>query len=329
MRVDLSGRDEAVRKTLIRIHDLKSIDNNLFSKYSNIPIDNSLSSKILEYINYFRLYFEEVKFENQFAFAIIEFKMGEPKLIGPFTPDICHTEEKLISAIKEYIHKKKEIIKERIIEHILNFTNRSPCIGRKKYDPCFPHLSNFSEDMNNTYNIMVHNIFQDIFGATGRDIFNEVIKLSSDPLIKNILQWLKEMINKEHRTSKLILSQINQVQKNKNYILHCVLIEVNKITDSYKKSLSSLKSFTIEFPSDPMTLDELKTFGGKQADKMKEHVKQIFKDEMKNTISEIDEMKNEISKDISEEISDNIRSFFHHKWCELVENEYLFNEENE
>ncbi len=100
MRVDLSGRKEAVRKTLKRIHDLKSIDNNLFSKYSNIPIDHSLSSKILEYINYFRLYFEEVKFENQFAFAIIEFKMGPPKLIGPFTPDICHTEDKLISAIK-------------------------------------------------------------------------------------------------------------------------------------------------------------------------------------------------------------------------------------
>ncbi len=83
------------------------------------------------------------------------------------------------------------------------------------------------------------------------------------------------------------------------------------------KSLSPLKSFTIEFPSDPMTLDELKTFGGKQADKMKEHVKQIFKDDMKNIISEIDE------------ISENIRSVFHHKWCELVENEYLFNEENE
>lgn len=74
-----------------------SISNNLFSKYS---VDHTLSLKILKYIHYFRLYFEEVKFENQFAFAIIEFKIGAPELIRSFTPDKCHNEDKLISAIK-------------------------------------------------------------------------------------------------------------------------------------------------------------------------------------------------------------------------------------
>ncbi len=76
--------------------------NRLFSKFSNIPLDHTLSLNILEYINYFRLYFEDVNFKNEFAFAIMDFKIRPPELIGPFTPDICHTEDKLISAIKEY-----------------------------------------------------------------------------------------------------------------------------------------------------------------------------------------------------------------------------------
>ncbi len=76
--------------------------NHLFSKFSNIPIIHTLSLNILEYINYFRLYFEDVNFKNEFAFAIMEFKIRPPELIGPFTPAICHTEDKLISAIKEY-----------------------------------------------------------------------------------------------------------------------------------------------------------------------------------------------------------------------------------
>ncbi len=59
----------------------------------------------------------------------------------------------------------------------------------------------------------------------------------------------------------------------------------------------------------------MKTNGGQQADKIKDHAKQIFKkDEMKNKMSEKDSFRN-------------ICSVFHHKWCELVESEYLFNEE--
>ncbi len=344
MCYDFSVRKEAVRKTLIRIHALKAIDNNLFSKYSNIPIDHTLSLKLFKYVNYFRRDFEKVNFTKQLSFVIIVFKMGPPKLIGPIIqeeeekrnnnnkrkkekhcPD--HTEPQIICATKEYITKNKKIIEERQIEFIINNTTNNPCIGRKCHDSCIIQLSNFCEEMNKTYNIKVYNIFQNIYGATGRNIINEVkdnltdplIKNpSSDPLIRNILQWLKEMINKEHNTSKFIFSQINQVQKKKKTILHYISTEVKEITERKSQEfLSSLKDFIIEFPSDPMTLDELKSFGGQQADKMKEHVKQIFNNEMKSKISE----------EFSEEISGKVCLFFYRKWCELVDNEYLFNEE--
>ncbi len=78
MRVDLSEREEAVRKTLKRIHILKSFNTDLFSTYCPVPVDQAVSFKIFKYLNYFIMCFNKIDINNQFAFAIIEFKIGPP-----------------------------------------------------------------------------------------------------------------------------------------------------------------------------------------------------------------------------------------------------------
>lgn len=246
--VDLSNRKEAVRMTLDRINISTFLNYDLFSKYSNIPVDQTMSLKILKYINDNRMYFMD--FKKLFSFTIIEFKNGSHKLIGPFTlkseyrPDLKHTEEKSITAIEEYLSNNKNIIEERQIESILNFTNNSPCLGRKDDESCTSKLGNFSVKMHRTYNIKVHNFFECIYGATGRNIFNETQKLSTDedPFIKYILLWLKEMVNEEHRRSKFRFSQINQVNRKKSQMRHNIITEIKKITDK-KSFISSLISF--------------------------------------------------------------------------------------
>lgn len=104
--------------------------------------------------------------------------------ISKYCPD--HTEPKIICAIKEYITNNKKIIEERQIDFMINCSTNNPCLVNSGHDSCIIQLSNFSEEMNNTYNIKVYNIFQKIYGAKGTNIFNKVIKLSSDPLFKNI-----------------------------------------------------------------------------------------------------------------------------------------------
>ncbi len=53
MRVDLSEREEAVRKTLKRIHILNSFNTDLFSTYCPVPVDQAVSFKIFKYFKLF------------------------------------------------------------------------------------------------------------------------------------------------------------------------------------------------------------------------------------------------------------------------------------
>ncbi|ROL52299.1 hypothetical protein DPX16_0475 [Anabarilius grahami] len=323
-RVELSNRIEAVRMTLKRIYISTCLNYDLFSKYSNIPVHQNMSLKIFKYINDNRMYFEKVYFENQFSFNIIVFENGSLQLIGPFTPmsrqdksnkqskccpDLQHTEEQSIAAIEEYLSNNENIIKERQIKSILNFTNNSPCLDRKDDESCTSKLGNFSEKIHRTYNIKVYNFFVYIFGATGRNILNEIQELSTDedPFIKYILLWLKEMVNEEHRRSKFTFSQINQTHRKKSDMLQNITTEIKKITDKNSNFfLSSLHKFEIVFPSNPLTLEELKSSGKQQADELKIHVKQ---------------------QNVSEEISEKVCLLFHSEWCKLIDKEYIFNKE--
>lgn len=148
-----------------------------------------------------------------------------------------------------------------------------------------------------------------IYGATGENILNELRELSSDenPLVKMTLLWLKEKVNKEHCRSKFRFSQINQAKK--SYMQDNIITEIKQITDKKsQKFLSSLHKFEIVFPSNPSTLDELKSSGKQQADELKIHVKE---------------------QNDSEEISEKVCLLFHSEWCELIDKEYIFNKEHE
>ncbi len=308
MSVDLSEREEAVRKTLKRIHILNSFNTDLFSTYCPVPVDQAVSFKIFKYLNYFIMRFNKVDINKQFAFAIIEFKIGPPVLIGPFTlkseyrPDLHHTEEKIIHALKEYKNKNKNIIEERVIEDELMVTKYSPCTGKKDNDPCFPQIGNFSEERNSTCNKSFVTAFQDFYGASG-SIAKELKKLSrdEDPYIKSTVLELKEMINKQHHRSKFECFQENKTSKIhtshniKDYI-KTQIIEFNLM--KWKDLSLILKMIAIEFPSKPMTLDEFSDYGEEQANKIK------------------------IQLNVSEEISEIIGSLFYSKWCDLVYEEY-------
>ncbi|XP_050957081.1 uncharacterized protein LOC127157946 [Labeo rohita] len=303
--IDLSERETSVKIIIERFFSYYFYYY-FFPQYSSFSKNQNISSKISEFIKYFELDKNQL-IRSQSGFAVTECETGPPVLIGPFKPenvsntklpDIIHSEDQCIGHIEETIKGKEHTIKAIYI-----FTKYSPCLGRKDHDPCMIQLARFSEKMFYHHKIKVYVFFQDIYGLSG-NLVNELRKLSreQDPLIKNPLLQLKEMINKQQRRSKFKYSKEDQDEKlqikNSSMIKKYITTEIKKITDEKSwKFISSLHQVKIEFPSDEMTLDEFENFGKEQAEKIKIQLKQL---------------------NVSEEISEIICSLFHSKWCDLI-----------
>ncbi len=193
--INLSNREQSVRIIIDRI--------SFFPTYSSFSENQNISSKILGFIRDFEMDKNEL-IRSQSGFAVIEFKTGPPILIGPFKPvnisktkclDIIHSEDQCIRDLNKEIKGKEHMIKDIYI-----FTKYSPCVGRKKHDPCMIQLALFSEEMIYHHKIKVYITFQDIYGATGNNTkaVDELKKLccEQDTLITPRLSRLKKKFTK-------------------------------------------------------------------------------------------------------------------------------------
>lgn len=313
--IDFSRRKVYFEKLVYRIdlnrhYFLYFLNNyNFFHKKVFFPFNQSLSSKLSDFIRLFKID-EKVDLFSQFAFAVIELKKGELILIGPFKPVTAgqngkhlerhHSEHQCIQPIYEYVKKNKSMIK-----YIYMLTKYNPCLSIKgKFDPCMIELARFFEEMYNEYSIDVYITFQDIYGASGK-IVKELKDLSNyeDPLIKKTILELKEMVKKKLCRLKFPV-QIFQGNKRINTsktMKSCIAEEMHKCNLEWKDMSKNLDVISIYFPSKPMTLYEFKSYGEGQANKIKVQLKNL---------------------NVSEEVAEKVCSRFYSEWCRLVYEEY-------
>lgn len=295
--IDLSGKNETLKKVQKVLHLLMcDLNLNHFLKIIFFPVNETMSLEIVHFIKHFEID-KKVALDSEFAFAVIEFRKGPPKLIGPFKPetvghtaqhpDIHHSEHKCIQVIDNYF-KNNNNVKIKAV-HI--FTKLNPCSGIKgNCDPCMIKLARLSKELYKN-NIDMYITFQDIYGITG-PIVKTLEKLSDkDPLNKKIFE-LKNILNKQYPKSKYecVLGDKEQ-KKIKKYILQ----EMKKLIPETDIKLN------IEFNKNKIKSDELKSFRKEQTDNIKIQLKK---------------------RNVSEENIIEICSLFHSKCCDLVNKKY-------
>ncbi len=308
--IDLSSRKLYLLKVVNRMdfNFLNYLNNyNCFLKKKFFPVNRNLSSKMSYFIKHFKIH-EKVDLKRQFAFAVIECRKGKPILIGPFKPktventkkypDKHHSEHQCISKLKQEIKYMKK--KKRIIKTIYLFTKYSPCSGIKgDLCPCMTQLANFSQEMNNEFNIDIYITFEDIYGATGS------IAQTINTLVKPEKKLNNDEKNCRNRILRLIKKVKQQYPKSK---FKCFLgdkeqkdIKKDIIGDIAKIKPNIDIELKIKFPSNPSLLHEFKSFGEKLTNNIKTQLK---------------------NNNFTREITENICSLFHSKWCEAGDKEY-------